>query len=115
MNALSLIQGGLGAPRTMNQIAQFVADKHKLTVADLKRDPTTPRQTPRAIAHPRQEAMWLMASQANADGSARYSYGMIGAWFGMDHTSVYTGAKAHARRNGLPLLSRVMGGWKVAA
>jgi chromosomal replication initiation ATPase DnaA len=99
----------------MNQIGQYVADKHGLTVADLKRQPGAHRQTPRAIAYPRQEAMWLMASQANADGSARWSYAMIGGWFGMDHTSVYTGAKAHARRNGLPLLSRVMGGWKVAA
>lgn len=115
MKVLSLWKGEVMAPRTMNEIGQYVADKHGLTVADLKRQPGTPRQTPKAIAHPRQEAMWLMSSQTNADGSARWSYAMIGGWFGMDHTTVYTGSKAHARRNGLALLQRVPGGWKFAA
>ena len=116
MKVLSLWKGEmLAPPRTMNQIGQEVAERHKLTVADLKRQPGTPRQTPRAIAYPRQEAMWLMSTQTNSDGSARWSYAMIGGWFGMDPTTVYTGSKAHARRNGLALLQRVIGGWKVAA
>jgi chromosomal replication initiation ATPase DnaA len=115
MKVLSLWKGEVDAPRTMNQIGQYVAEKHRLTVADLKRDPTTPRQTPRAIAYPRQEAMWMMSSQTNADGSAKWSYSMIAGWFGVDHTTVYTGSKAHARRNGVDLLPRVVGGWRFAA
>jgi chromosomal replication initiation ATPase DnaA len=123
MKALSLWKGEVEVPRqivttgarTMNEIAALVAAKHGLSVSDLKRQPGTLRQTPRVLSYPRQEAMWLMASQTNSDGSARWSYAMIGGWFGMDHTTIYTGSKAHARRYGLTLLPRVIGGWKFAA
>jgi chromosomal replication initiation ATPase DnaA len=122
MKVLSLWKGEVGVPRqiettgarTMNEIASLVAAKYGLSVTDLKRPPGATRQV-RAITYPRQEAMWLMSSQTNSDGTPRWSYAMIGGWFGMDHSTIYTGAKAHARRYGLTLLPRVVGGWKFAA
>lgn len=81
-------------PQTMREIAEFVAGKHNLTVADLK-GPSRERK----FAHPRQEAMWLMCQATNTDGSKRFSRPQIGRFLGgRDHTTVMHGERAHAAR-----------------
>lgn len=75
-------------PITMAQILARVAEKHGLTVADLK----GPRIAPR-FSHPRQEAMHAM----HAVG--RWSLPQIGRFLGgRDHTTVLHGVRRHAQR-----------------
>lgn len=76
-----------GDKRTMREIAADVAQAHRLTLDDL-RQPTHARR----IAWPRQEAM------AAIRATGRYSYPQIGRFFGMDHTSVIHGVRAHKAR-----------------
>lgn len=80
-----------GDYRTMREIAKDVARAHRLTLDEMK----TPTQA-RRIAWPRQEAMAAMRA------TGRYSYPQIGRFFGMDHTSVIHGVRAHkARQEGV--------------
>ena len=76
-----------GDKRTMREIAEDVAQAHRLTLDELK----TPTHA-RRIAWPRQEAMAAMHA------TGRYSYPQIGRFFGMDHTSVIHGVRAHKAR-----------------
>lgn len=87
------------APMSMPEIAFFVAAKHNVTV-DALREPSDKMGARRdAISTPRHEAFWLARQQKRADGSPRYSLGMIGRYFGgRDHTTVLHGSRAHQRR-----------------
>jgi chromosomal replication initiation ATPase DnaA len=115
MKLLSLWKGEiLVHPGTMNQIGQRVADQYGISVDDLKRQNGGCKVT-RSIAYPRHEAMWLMAMETFQNGSPRHSYPRIAAWFGMDHSSVISGVRGHARRNGLDMPQRAVGSWKFAA
>lgn len=73
--------------RTMRQIAEDVASKHGLTLADLKS-----RTAAHRISRRRHEAMAIMRA------TGRYSYPQIGRFFGMDHTSAIHGVRAHNAR-----------------
>jgi chromosomal replication initiator protein len=78
--SLALVPG----PEAEKIVAE-VAEKHGLTVADLK----GPSQR-HAIAHPRQEAMWRLYM------TGRYSYPAIGRLLGgRDHSTVMLGARKH--------------------
>jgi len=78
---------GCGLP-SKHAIAQRVADKHRLTVADLK-GPSRERR----IAWPRQELM------AELYATGRLSYPVIGAFLGgRDHTTVMYGVRRHHER-----------------
>lgn len=75
-------------PGTMRGICMGVAQKYGLSLEALR----GPQRTPR-IAHPRQEAMYLMYA------SGRFSTTQIGVFLGdRDHTTVIHGIKAHAKR-----------------
>jgi chromosomal replication initiator protein len=79
-------------PKPMNErvrgIVGAVADAHGLTIADLIGDRRT-----RFIAHPRQEAMWMLRNLTNFTTPA------IGRLMGgRDHTTVLHGAKAFEDR-----------------
>jgi chromosomal replication initiation ATPase DnaA len=52
----------------------------------------------RRVTHPRHAFMWHARQVKWPDGENRYSLPMIGAFLGMDHTSVLHGERAHARR-----------------
>lgn len=73
---------------TMASIAQRVAEKHGLTVEQLKSVSRAAR-----IVQPRQEAMHEMVQ------TGKWSTPRIGMFFGgMDHTTVLWACKAHQRR-----------------
>lgn len=90
MIVLSLFRGliEVPAPRlTMREIAMSVAEKYGLTLLDLMGESRLAR-----IAHPRQEAMWLIRQ------GGRCSLPMIGRFFGRDHTTILHGVRAHELR-----------------
>lgn len=97
MNCLFIRRLGvdpLATPDTMASIARVVAEKHGLTVADLK-GPARKRQ----ISWPRQEAMWRMRQVRRSDGSPRYSTSQVGDFLGWrDHTTVVHGEREHQKR-----------------
>lgn len=92
---LSLWHGRMIAlPRTARQIATDIAEAHGFTFEDL----AGPRKF-KELARARQEAMWACRQVTGKDGKPRYSYPFIGRLFGgRDHTTVLTGARAHAKR-----------------
>lgn len=77
-----------GLPPTAQRIIASVADKHGLTVADLRG-----RSQRYRIAHARQEAFFELMRHG-------YSSPLIGSWFGRDHTTVLHGVCAHRNRIG---------------
>lgn len=93
---LSLYRGEIAKPSsiTMRAIAELVAERHGLSLDDLK-SPARDRR----IAHPRQEAMWQMRQVLRGDGLNRYSLPMIGEFLGgRDHTTIRFGVLRHAAR-----------------
>lgn len=93
---LSLYRGEIIKPAsvTMRAIAELVAERYGLTLDDLKG-----QRRSRRIAHPRQEAMWLMRQVRFSDGRQRYSFPMIGDFLGgRDHTTIQHGCRAYAAR-----------------
>jgi chromosomal replication initiator protein len=80
---------------TMREICSLVADRYGLTVDDL-----IGQSRARHIAHPRQEAMYLMYEQRWAvSGNRRYSMPQIGRFLGgRDHTTVLHGYRKHTAR-----------------
>jgi len=75
---------------TMASIAKRIAQLHGLSVEDLKTGGRAPRWS-----WPRQHAMYEMVE------AGKWSLPRIGMFFGMDHTTVLHGYRAHKRRNGL--------------
>lgn len=70
------------------EILAEVADRHRLTVDDLKGP-----QVARKFAWPRQEAMWHLYE------SGRYSLPEIGRFLGgRDHTTILKGIRSYERR-----------------
>lgn len=115
MRAFSLWKGEMLVPSPVTTMADILADvaqRHELTVAELK----SPEKT-RKVAYARQEAMWIMAKVERKDGVARYSLPMIGAFLNRDHTTVIHGIRAYAARNDLQRPSRlgVKREWSAAA
>lgn len=93
---LSLFHGEIARPSsvTMKAIAELVAERYGLTLDDLRG-----QCRERRVAHPRQEAMWLMRQVRRDDGLPRYSLPMIGGFFdGRDHTTVIHGLRAYSER-----------------
>lgn len=90
---------GIEPPRlTMKAIIAEVATRHGLTAAEL-----CSSSTAHYIAHPRQEAMYLMRQVQGPAGGPRWSLAAIArALGGMDHTTVLHGIRAHKKRNGGP-------------
>lgn len=81
-----------GRPLLAADVIASVADRHGLTVADLHRVSRS-----YAIAHPRQEAMYLIRA------ICKYGTPRIGGLFdGMDHSTVVHGVRAFAARHQLP-------------
>ena len=77
--------------RRIDEIAQWVADKHKIGVRELRSHGRR-----RYVAWPRFEAMWLTRQERLADGTYLYSLPQIGAYYGgRDHTSVLWGIRRH--------------------
>lgn len=74
---------------TMADIIQRVAEKHRVTVAQILSDSRCQR-----ITQPRQEAMWHCVNED------RWSLPQIGRAFGRDHTTVLHGKRAHEKRMG---------------
>lgn len=80
--------------QTMRAIVDAVAKHHGLTVEQL-RGPSRKF----FIAHPRQEAMWLMRQVKDWQGRNRYSLPQIGEFMGArDHTTILHGVRAHQAR-----------------
>lgn len=86
---IALMPCGLhGMPPAVAQIIRAVAEKHQLTIADLKGACRKNR-----FAFARFEAM------ARIYALGRFSYSQIGGWLGgRDHTTVLNGARRHAER-----------------
>ncbi len=79
------------ARQTMREIAERICELRGLSL-DQMRGP----QRAQEIAHPRQEAMWLMYE------TGRWSNKQIGNFFGgKDHTTVIHGRRAHLERSRL--------------
>lgn len=77
--------------RFMKDIAADVAQRHGLTVKELR----GPKRT-RAISTARFEAFWLCRRETRSDGKPRWSYPTIGQYFGKrDHTTVLHGCVRH--------------------
>ena len=95
---LSLWKGRVRIKRSMRDIAFLVAETHGLSVSQLKE-----RTHRHAVAHPRQQAMWIMMQQPGASPSA------IARFFGMDHTSVLYGVRAYQKRLDAPLFANPAG------
>lgn len=75
---------------TMAGIVSRVAEKHGLTVADLKGV-----RRGQCYSRPRQEAMWEMMQ------TGKWSTTRVGMFLGgRDHTTVLHGVRAHERRMG---------------
>lgn len=106
---LSLYKGVVGKPQSnINMVSRYylphtlvdsvlkaIAALHEVTVADL-----LGQSRERRIAHPRQEAMYLLRSVMAPDGRPKYSLPDIGrAIGGRDHTTVLHGVRAHAARS----------------
>lgn len=72
---------------TMKEIAILVAERHGVTLEDLR----GPSRRLRA-SRPRQEAMALIMAQK------RYSYPQVGRFFNRDHTTVIHGERAYQKR-----------------
>lgn len=80
--------------RSIASVLKEIADKHGLTVADL-RDPSHYAR----VAHPRQEAMWACRQILKADGTPAHSYPAIGAAIGgRHHTTILSGVRTHQAR-----------------
>lgn len=91
---LSIWRGLVPQPINKIQIKRYVADKYELTVEDLEGESRA-----RRIAHPRQEAMWMMRQIVREDGTWRYSLPDIGRSLGCrDHTTVLHGVREHQAR-----------------
>lgn len=92
---LSLWRGLIEVPpppaAMMRDIANRVAGRHSLTMADL-----SGRSKSRHIAIARQEAMWEVWQTTG------YSFPRIGAFFKRDHTTVLHNVRVHARRRAPP-------------
>lgn len=89
---LSLWRGEIHLRKTITgrQIAREVAARHGLTLEDFE-SPTRRR----AIAWPRQEAMWAIRQNTHL------SYPQIARIFRKkDHTTIIHGERAHAKRIG---------------
>lgn len=81
---------------TMKAIATDVAERHGLTVEDLRGD-----ERRQGVSRPRQEAMWMMRQVKWADGTNRYSYPRIGRFLGgRDHSTIIAGERRHILRTG---------------
>lgn len=119
----SLWFGELFVPAgSKRQIALEAAEAHGLTLDELMT-----RTNRRKISHARHAAMWAMWQCHRRDGVPSYSLPQIGAFFGLDHTTVLYGLRAYAERNGLeykpradgkaanPLRSKVMAIRRLAA
>ena len=79
---------------TMPAIVRAVGEKHGFTVDELM----SPARPDRELNLARQEAMWIMRQVRLLDGRQRYSFPVIGAFFGRDHTTILSGARAHEKR-----------------
>jgi chromosomal replication initiator protein len=85
---LSLWHGRVTVKPTMAQIASEVAERHGLTVDDLKGHSRV-----RCYAWPRQEAMWRIRNATNKSLPA------IARFFGgRDHTTVLYACRTYERR-----------------
>ncbi len=70
-----------------------------MTNPGLKPEELLSGSSKRRIAHPRQEAMWLLRQITWGDGTPRHSLPEIGrALGGLDHTTVLHGIRAHEKR-----------------
>jgi chromosomal replication initiation ATPase DnaA len=79
---------------TMRSIAAEIAEKHGLTVEELRG-----RSHARRVAWPRQEAMWRMRQVRWPNGTPRFSLPQIGEFLGgRDHSTVFWGVQEHLRR-----------------
>lgn len=87
-----------GRPRTLGEIAFDVAQRHEITVADLKAPDGSHGARFREIALARQECFWLARRERWKDGRFVHSSPEIGQWFGgRDHATVLHGVKAHEK------------------
>lgn len=82
--------------RTIEQIAEDVAQFYRITVVSMK----GPARV-RSVCRPRFEAMWLAYQERWPNGRRVYSLPQIGAYFGRDHTTVLNALKRHEERLGL--------------
>jgi len=80
---------------TMREILAQVAAERRVSITEMVSQ--TKRRT---VAHARQEAMFRLMS-VERDGRRRFAVTRIGKLLHRDHSSVVTGAQAHARRHGL--------------
>lgn len=86
--SLSLWKGEIEPPPRMARIAQEIADRHGLTMADMNGDDRS-----RSVAWARQEAM------AAIYATGRFSMPQIGRFFGWrDHTTVLHAIRQVAKR-----------------
>lgn len=95
LNRIGLMGVELRRP-IMREIAQEVAQRHGLTVEQLRG-----HQRHRKVAWPRQELMYELYA------TGRFSSTQIGIFLGeRDHTTVLYGCRRHAERNGLPHIAK---------
>lgn len=79
---------------TMRAVLESVAERHGLTVDDLR----GPRRN-KAVAHPRQEAMWRIRQIRGDDGKPKYSLPQIGIYLGeRDHSTIIHGIRRYEAR-----------------
>lgn len=77
----------------MPEIAELVAGKHGVEVADL-----IGRSRLKRVAAARLEAMWVMNERRRDNGQRRWSNGQIADFFNRDRTTVISNVRSHAAR-----------------
>lgn len=77
-------------PRLMADVAEFIAKREGMTVAELRGDGRT-----RHFCEPRHEAFYICWKRLGK------SFAEIGRYFNRDHSSVIGGVKRHMKRNGI--------------
>ena len=85
--------------KSLMLITAEVAARHGVSVQEmLEPDNGTTTKTPRLV-RARHEAWWEARLQRAADGRPRFSYPMIGRFYGgRDHTTVMHGVRRHEKR-----------------
>lgn len=87
---------------TMNAILREVANWHRISPGEVRNGGQG-----RKGAHRRQEAIWRMTMVKDSGGEPKLSLKVIGAFFGIHHTTALHAARAHAKRAGATYLERL--------
>lgn len=83
-------------PKAIRDMVSYLASCYEITFEDLVGQAKAKKYT-----HPRHEAFARVREIVDDQGHPKYSFIVIGQWFGgRDHSTVLSGVKAHRKRTG---------------